>query len=366
MVPYPLGRVPGQRYRIEQWAPLLAASGVDLRFSPFLSDAGLDVLYQEGHGGRKVREVLRGYLNRVRQMGTLKDVDVVYLFREAALLGRDWLESAVARRRPIVFDFDDAIYLTPTSEANRSVGFLKWGGKAAANCRRAARVMVGNDVLAGFAGRYASAVDVVPSTIDMDRYVLREQKAKLRPLIGWTGSVTTAPYLASLAGAFRRLRAIIDFDVRVIGAPVRFDGLDVQALPWRADTEVEDLQDVDVGLMPLWDDEWSRGKCAMKALQYMALGIPPVVSPVGASAVVVQDGVNGFHARDEDEWVDRMARLLSDADLRNRLGRAARRTVEEGYSARVQAPRVAEIFRQASRSHPGPPDAAPLVTVADE
>jgi glycosyltransferase involved in cell wall biosynthesis len=124
--------------------------------------------------------------------------------------------------------------------------------------------------------------------------------------------------------------------------------LDVEALPWRAATEVEDLRPIDVGIMPLPDDEWSRGKCGMKALQYMALGIPPVVSPVGVNAAIVQDGVNGFQARNDDEWVEKILLLLRDPELRRRLGARARRTVEDRYSARVQAPRLAQVLREAA------------------
>ena len=125
-------------------------------------------------------------------------------------------------------------------------------------------------------------------------------------------------------------------------------GVDVRAVPWRAATEVDDLRPLDVGLMPLPDDEWTRGKGGMKALQYMGLAIPPVVSPVGANAAIVQDGVNGFHARSEDEWVARVGSLLADPALRARLGAAGRRTVEETYSAGVQAPRMARVLREAA------------------
>jgi glycosyltransferase involved in cell wall biosynthesis len=122
----------------------------------------------------------------------------------------------------------------------------------------------------------------------------------------------------------------------------------VHCKPWRAESEVEDLRGFDVGLMPLPDDEWSRGKCGLKALQYMALGIPPVVSPVGVNTSIVRDGINGFHARSEEEWVDRITLLLSDESLRHRMGSEARRTVEQSYSHRVHAPRMARVLREAA------------------
>jgi glycosyltransferase involved in cell wall biosynthesis len=348
LTPYPVDRVPGQRFRIEQWAPLLRASGIDVVFSPFLSPGVLDVLYSRGHTGRKVAGVLQGYLRRLHDIGRVQQFDVVYLYREAAWLGKAWIEMLASRRRPVVFDFDDAIYLAASSEANRAVAFLKSPRKVEAICRLSACVVVGNEMLASFAQQHASRVEVIPTTIDTDKYRAVSRPPNRRPIVGWSGSQTTVPYLGQLADALRRLRARHDFELRVIGGSIQLDGVDVHCRPWRAATEVEDLSALDVGLMPLPDDEWSRGKCGLKALQYMGLGIPPVVSPVGVNAAIVTDGQNGFHARTDDEWVDRLARLLRDAPLRASLGAAARRTVDERYSARVQAPRLASVFRQLS------------------
>ena len=263
----------------------------------------------------------------------------------AALLAPSWLERRLLGRRPVVFDFDDAIYLRDVSAANARWKRLKPVGKAAALCRLASHVTVGSSVLAAFAREHARAVTVVPSTIDTDRYAPRPRPANPRPVIGWTGSHTTWPHLLTVRDALVRLRREVDFELRVVGAgPVSLPGLDVTSVTWRAETEADDLRPLDVGLMPLPDDEWSRGKCGMKALQYMALGIPPVVSPVGANVEIVRDGVEGFHARGADEWLERMRLLLRDEALRAQMGARARARVEEGYSARVQAPRVAAVL----------------------
>ena len=349
LVPYPLRRVGGQRYRIEQWAPHLAQHRVELTFSPFLSDRGLDVLYESGRSARKAIETLRGYARRTLELAAGAGEDVLYVFREAALLGPAWLERLHARRRPIVYDFDDAIYLADASPSNAWVRALKPSDKPQALCRLARHVIAGNEVLARFASSHADRVTVVPSTVDTDEYRMEPRPPNERPVIGWTGSLTTLPHLAALAPALRRLREIAPFELRVVGGCLEIPGVDVRCLPWRAETEVDDLRPIDVGVMPLPDDEWSRGKCGMKALQYMALGIPAVVSPVGANATIVAHGANGLHARSEDEWVEALARLLRDAALRAQLGRAARRTVEQCYSARVQAPRVAAVVHEAAR-----------------
>ncbi len=345
MTPYPQRRVPGQRFRIEQWAPLLRNEGVDVVFSPFLSPKAMEVLYRPGHVGRKITETLSGYLRRCAEVVCQRGADVVFVYREAALLGPPVLEGFLAKRRPLVFDFDDAIYLGDTSSANAWSRCLKTKRKTEAICRVASHVTVGNEFLARFARDHARAVTVVPTTIDTELYDVRPRPKNPRPVVGWSGSATTLSYLRSLVPALQHLSQRQEFELRVIGGEIQVDGVPVHCRPWRPDTEVEDLRSLDVGVMPLSDDEWSRSKCGLKALQYMALGIPPVVSPVGVNTNIVRDGINGFYARTEGEWVERIARLLRDESLRRRLGEEARWTVKQSYSHRVHAPRLGQVLR---------------------
>lgn len=349
LLPYPVGRVAGQRFRMEQWAPLLAAEGVSVTHSPFLDGPALDVLYRPGHAAQKASAVFSGYVRRLRELAAFGRFDVLFVYREAAMLGTAWIESLAARKRPIVFDFDDAIYVPTTSDANRAFGFLKRTSKVPAICRLARAVTVGNEALAAFAREHSTHVEIVPTTIDTETYQVVARRPNARPVIGWTGSTTTAGYLTRMAPALRRLRAQCDFELLVIGADVKVEGVNVRCLPWRAATETDDIRQMDVGLMPLTDDVWARGKCALKALQYMALGIPPVVSPVGVNGEVVKDGVSGFHAVTDDDWVNKVTALIRDADLRLRMGVAARQTVEARYAARVHAPRLASLLRQVHR-----------------
>ena len=347
-VPYPERRAPGQRFRIEQWAPLLAKDGVTVDIAPFLDPGAMDVIHLGGRLATKVIGVLDGYGRRAADLKRLASYDVAYVYREAALGRPAWIEGKIAKTLPVVYDFDDAIYLPATSAANARLAFLKDPGKAAKLCALATHVTVGNDHLAAWARKHNDRVTVVPSTIDTDLYQPKTRQTSQRLVIGWTGSATTVPYLGEVLPALRRLKKTLDFELRIIGATVHDADLDVRNLRWNEATEADDLGALDIGLMPLSDDEWSRGKCAMKALQYMALGIPPVVSPVGANAAVVRDGENGLHATTEDDWVTALERLGRDAALRARLGSNARRTVEGGYSARVQAPRMAEVMRAAA------------------
>lgn len=350
LLPYALGRAPGQRYRIEQWTPLLADQGHQIDLDPFLPGWGMDVLYRHGHLSTKLAATLLGYARRLIRSARLAPYDLLFVYREAALLGPCWFERIAASRRPVVFDFDDAIYLRDESSTNRWAAHLRPAGKAATLCRLATHVTAGNATLADFARHYCRDVTVIPSTIDTNLYRPEPRPPNPKPVLGWTGSSTTAKYLEALHSTLLLLRDRVDFELRVIGANVKMPGIDVRCVPWDPRSEVEDLRPLDVGVMPLPDDEWSRGKCGMKALQYMALAIPPVVSPIGANHEIVRDGLNGFHASEPVQWVDRIARLFSDETLRLTLGAEARRTVEQGYSAEVHAPRVAQVFRQALRS----------------
>ena len=346
LLPYPTGRVPGQRYRIEQWTPLMETEGVAVSFRPFLARNDMEFLYERGHRARKTAATLAGYYRRMTR-DFAESHDLAFVYREAALLGPTWFEERLLRDDRFVYDFDDAIYLGDASSANAWTRTFKSANKVARLCALARHVTVGNDVLAEFARTHARGVTVIPSTIDTELYKIAGRAPNPRPVVGWTGSVTTVRYLQPLTAAFERIRSVMDYELHVIGGSFKVPGVDVKEVAWSADREVEDLRPLDVGLMPLDDDAWSRGKCSMKALQYMALGIPPVVSPVGANTTLVRDGINGFYARTDNEWADRIVTLLRDPDLRARLGTAARQTVDESYSARVHAPRMARVLREA-------------------
>ena len=342
---------PSQRFRIEQWEPLLRRRGVEVTFKPFESAELHAVLYKPGMVGQKLRHVASAFARRASEVRDLRDFDAVYVLREMALLGPPLFERWLARSgAPFVFDFDDAVFVPYVSPANGYLSYLKFPGKTRTICRLAAHVMAGNSYLADYARQVNDRVTVVPTTIDMTKYTVEEREANDPPVIGWSGSYSTAQHLDTLRPALRRLARAERFRLRVIGAPgYRIEGVDVEAMPWRAETEVADLRRIDVGVMPLPDEPWSRGKCGLKALQYMALSIPTVCSPVGVNTEIVREGENGHLASTEDEWVEKLSRLLRSADARRRLGRAGRATVEAHYSAAGQAPRVFQIIESVVR-----------------
>jgi glycosyltransferase involved in cell wall biosynthesis len=354
LVPSLYDTSPGQRFRVEQWARHLERTGSRFTFVPFESRALHRVIYQPGRYGLKTALMLEAFARRFRTLALARQFDVVLIHREAALMGPAVIERLVARAGiPIVFDFDDAIWVPYVSPANNRLSYLKCFGKAASICRLSAHILAGNGYLADYAGRYNTHVTVVPCTIDTDTYLPRpipENAGSSRPItIGWTGSYSTVQHLDTLRGTLMRLHRRHSFQLNVIGTPeYRLDGVPTIAQAWCRDSEARDLHSFDIGIMPLPNDAWSRGKCGLKLLQYMAAGVAAVASPVGVNTEIVQDGVNGFLAATEDEWIEKLSALIRDGDLRRRIGAAGRRTVEELFSARVWVPRIQSILESAA------------------
>lgn len=345
----------GCRFRVAQYIPYLRDAGFDVTISSFYTPEFFRLVYQRGHHLRKAASFVRLAARRVSELFTVGRYDLVLLYREAIPLGPPLIESLIARRGiPVVYDFDDAIFLPAVSEANKAFGFLKDPGRVASIVRRSAQVIVGNDFLADFARRHNRAVTVIPTAVDTSRFVPRAPRSPMAaPLVvGWIGSPTTFPYLEGLADTLRRVAAQHQFVLKISGAgrPVDFPGLQVENVPWSLAEEVRLFNTCDIGVYPLTDDDWARGKCGFKAIQCMACGVPVVASAVGVNREIIQDGVNSFLARTPGEWIEKLGRLLSDPDLRARMAVAGRRTIEERYSLHVTAPRLKAVLTAALAS----------------
>jgi glycosyltransferase involved in cell wall biosynthesis len=342
---------PGQRFRIEEWEPILAESGVEITYSPFETNELKGILHRPGRVLAKIKAVTHEMGRRRSELDSIGDYDLVYLFREAALMGPPWFERKIARSGvPVVFDFDDAIFVSYKSPSNGYLSYLKFPSKTSEICRLSTHIMAGNEFLAEYAREFNKNVTIVPTTIDTNKYLPKQPNTLDDKItIGWSGSFSTIQHLDTVRDVLQELARTEKFRLQVIGTPeYEISGVDVESMQWRADSEVEDLGQIDIGIMPLPDDNWSKGKCGLKALQYMALGIPTVCSPVGVNSTIIDDGVNGFLAGDAAEWIAKLKQLIHDLGLRNKMGRAGRETVERGYSAKAVAPRVLEIFQNAA------------------
>jgi glycosyltransferase involved in cell wall biosynthesis len=347
LVPSIYDTSPGQRYRIEQWQSRLNELGVDITFAAF-EDKDLNVIvYARNRWLAKTYHIGKAFFRRVSQMKSVPKHDLVYVFREASLLGPPVFEYWIHHVGvPLIFDFDDALFVPYRSPSNGWLSLLKMPSKTQTICKIASHVIAGNQYLADYARRVNPNVTVVPTTIDTDKYFLKPRQIPDIPVIGWTGSHSTLQHLDMLRPTLKQLATRERFRLRVIGTSTyEMEGVDVETVPWRSSSEVDDLRAVDIGVMPLPDHPWNRGKCGCKALQYMALGIPTVCSPVGVNTDIIHDGANGFLARTQEEWIKKLTFLLRSTELRARLGRAGRDTVEQRFSAAVQVPRIYELLQ---------------------
>ncbi len=350
LTPYPQDTVPGQRFRMEQWAKHLAAMGIDMDFVPFLRPETMQYLYKPGRMLEKSRDVLAGCLERAMwSLRRAREYDVVIIQREAILLGVDWIERYLSRHVPTVFDFDDAVWLPNISAANRAAGFVKGFKKIDRILGMVTTVSAGCEYLAAHGRRFNADVHITPTSIDLGTYSPPREHVRGDVLeVGWTGSVTTGPYLKLVAGALATAAKRIPMRLWVLGADLEVPGVEVHCEKWTAEREVPVIRTFDVGLKPMPKEDWVKGKCPMKEIQYMALGIPCIATRYGTSVESIEQGKNGLLCDTDDEWVEALVRF-TDVDTRTRMGSLGRRVVEERYSSEVAAKAFAGALESARR-----------------
>ena len=341
----------GCRFRVSQFAPHLSRAGFDLTIHPLFDTAFFRLVYKPGHYLRKTMALVTRTLDRIATVRAGREFDAVLIYREAYPIGPPLIERLLARRGlPIVYDFDDAVFLPNTSEANQAIGSLKNPGKVAEILRLSTHVMAGNSYLADYARSHAREVTIVPTCVDTNVWRPRSSpRPSGAPLVvGWIGTPTTTQYLLELKPVFADVARTHDFVLRVSGSmgPVDIPGVRVENVPWTLAGEVELFNTCDIGVYPLPDDEWTRGKCGFKAIQFMACGVPVIASPVGVNREIVTHRADGLLATNQAEWAAGLRELLDDSQLRARLGAAGRQTIERRYSLEANAPTLVSVFQQ--------------------
>jgi glycosyltransferase involved in cell wall biosynthesis len=347
----PLGA--SSRVRFYQFLPALAARGVDVDVAPLLSDEAVKSRYR----GRvtSLVDVVRMYGERLLCLRRPARYDLIWLEKELF----PWLpalaEVLLGRARvPYVVDYDDAVFHQYDQSPSWWVRTLL-GAKIDAVMRNAAMVTAGNDYLASRARRAgARRVEVIPSVVDAARYPPRPARSSGATndfVIGWIGSPTTEKYLGAIAPALAALRGEGARLVLVGARAPALRALDPEIRPWSESSEVAEIQRFDVGIMPLTDDPWSRGKCGYKLIQYMAAGLPVVASPVGVNGTIVEPGTSGYLARDNEEWAAALRRLRDDRAAAL-MGQAGRARVEREFSSQAVLPRLEELLRAATVQRP--------------
>lgn len=334
--------------------PHLESLGISVDLVPFADAELMSILHKPGRQTIKALVNIHRFFRRFGDAIRTRGYDAVLIHRAACIGGPATVERVIAALgRPIIYDFDDAIFKLHTTEANRRFGWLKFPGKTKTLCRLSEHIVVGNNYLADYALKYNSRVSVIPTSIDTDRYQpVTNNTSNGKVVVGWTGSSTSQTHLEMFAPVVRELVSRRDVEVRVISdREPELPGIPYVWKPWSPETEVEDLAQIDIGIMPIPDDEWARGKCSLKALQYMAMGIPTICSPVGTNSEVIQHGENGLLAAKTEDWISCFEALVDDVALRQRLGRRGRCTVEEKYSMIRCSELFATVVRNTAGEH---------------
>lgn len=345
------------RYRLAQFVAPLAERGITLSVHPFIDSQQFASLYERAAWPQTARGLIVSAFQRFRDVWRSRSADVLLVQREAMMFGPpliEWLAMNVGRC-PMVLDLDDATYVSYISPTyNRFGSWLKWFGKTDKLIAWAQVVICGNNSIADYVSGKGAYAIVVPTVADTERFRPRAVNDQRRvPVLGWIGTHSTYPYLESIFPALQRLARTHPFRLKVVGAgksTIILPGVEVENLPWSLAREVDDLQSFDIGLYPLIADEWSSGKSGFKAIQYMAVGIPYVATPVGAAAEIGVAWTTHLLTRTQDEWHDALIRLLASPQLRKRMGEAGRQHALEHYTVPAQAEKLAGALHEAVRS----------------
>jgi glycosyltransferase involved in cell wall biosynthesis len=350
LCPYPENRAPSQRLKFEQYYPSWRAAGFEVDVRPFWDEDAWAILHRPGHTVRKMAAFLRGMARRRRDLRDAARADLVYVHLDVIPLGPPVMERRLlASGVPVVYDIDDMVHLGHASAGNPFMRRLRGRERIETLLEGAREVVVCTEVLDEFAREHNDRVTNISSTVETRTYAVRDPSEEDRGVtLGWSGSHSTAPYLHLLDDVIQELAASDGVRLRVIGdAGFRIPGVDVDARPWRLDSEVEDLQGIDIGLYPLPHEPWVYGKSGLKALQYMGVGVPVVAERIGTNLEIITEGENGFLAEGRDEWLERIRTLIRDPALRRDMGRKGRRVVEDRYSVEVTEPVYLGILRRA-------------------
>lgn len=336
------------RMRFEQFVPALADLGVDVEIAPLLRDEYIERLYSKK--SKAVGQIFGDYLRRLPWLLQARRFDLLWIEKELFPDLPSWFESLLGIAGVgYAVDYDDAIFHNYDLSTNPWRRML--GRKIDSVMRNASLVVCGNNYLANRAvSAGARRVEVVPTVIDLMRYSVRPSACTDKLVVGWIGSAATVKYLDVAVPALRALSEEYPVQLRVIGADFSAPGINVECRPWSEYDEVLQIKEFDIGIMPLLDSPWERGKCGYKLIQYMACGVPVIASPVGVNELIVEDGASGYLAGDQKAWLDAFKRLASEPEKRKVFGARGRQVVEERYCLQVIAPRVAKLFKEVNTS----------------
>jgi glycosyltransferase involved in cell wall biosynthesis len=339
IVPYQLDYCAGQRFRIELWAKELVRRGIQVEFLCFTDKDLTDVLHQPGKVVKKGSMMVRAFARQLKNALTTEKPDLVFVYREAALIGPAIIERIAQRWNvPMIYDLDEPLFIPLHSAANGVFTRLRFVSKVNKLFEMSDAVFAADRALADYAGKFNDNVHIVPLCVDIERYKPSpDKKENEKPIIVWTGTRTNQFNIQLAVPAMRKLRSEIDFKLRIIADdPVEYEGLEVEFINWSYDREPSLLQESDIGIVPVTDSEWGPYKFFFKTVQYMSSGLPVVGSALGSNLENIEDGKSGFLAKTEDDWYKPLKKLLTDAELRRKFGARGREIVSERFDIKKQ------------------------------
>ena len=345
------------RLRVTQFFPYLEAHGVRCTFRPLFDAEFYRAFYRRGRHLGKAARLFRLTLDRLLDVVRARHYDVVFIQREAHIVGPPVFEWMLARlvRRPIVFDFDDAVFLASNSGIYGSLAaILKRPEKTRSILRWSSKVILSTEYSRQFALQYHPDPVVIPTVVDSHVFTPTTTERNGPITIGWVGSFSAAPFVLGLREVFERLGARYHYRLKLVGLGTPFalasPNVEVVNIPWTLEREVADYQSLDIGLYPLLADPWTMGKMGLKVVAYMAVGIPSVSTPIGGHVRFVREGEHGLFATTPDEWLEKLSLLIENPALRERIGRRGREIVEDYFCVDRQAPRLLQVLQEAAGS----------------
>ena len=347
--PYPEGVAPGQRLKYEQYFDYLRSHGYNITVTSFVSNRLWSILYKKGRFPEKIFWTLLGFFKRLVWSAYVPFYDGIFIFHSVSLFGPALFERIYARLNPkMIYDIDDMIHLSHSSQANSFTKWLKGSSRITYLMRRARHIITCTPALDKFARQFNQNTTDISSTINTNTYQPVNSYSNIagKPItLGWSGSHSTERYLSLLADVLREVAKQRNIRLIVIGSGnFTLPGVQVESIAWNSETEVADLQRIDIGLYPLPDDPWVYGKSGLKALQYMALGIPTVATAIGTNFRVIHHEKCGLLVKTDQEWVTGLLDLIDNPEKRRSLGLAGRDRVEKYYSIKANQDVYLAIF----------------------
>jgi glycosyltransferase involved in cell wall biosynthesis len=348
IVQYPENASPGQRFRFELYKQLLNDNGFKITTHSFLKRNGYEIIYKQGLFLAKFWFVLKGYFRRLLLLFFVKKYAYIFLQREVTPFGPPVFEWVLIKllKKKVIYDFDDAIWIPQISDENKLFSKLKNAGKTPVICKWSYKISCGNQFLCNYAKNYSNNVVYNPTCVDTERFhnILSNHDAD-RITIGWTGSFSTLKYMDIVVPVLTKLQDKYDFDVKIIcNKRPSFVLKNLYYVEWSEELEVSELASCQIGLMPLFNDEWSEGKCGFKLIQYLALEIPAVSSDIGVNKSIIENGVSGFLCDSEEQWYASLEKLILDTELRKKMGKIGRKKIISEYSLQSNSKNFLSLF----------------------